>query len=275
MSANDYLKEILRKYDKNHTYNQYEENAFNSLKNIISEWFNNSGSVNSAYSYYYKPTMEVQKSGSRAKGTAIKGSSDMDMFLSITDRNNEDTLQNYYNEIYEFLKNKGYKVRKQNVSIGVQYCGYDIDVVPAKKSNQSSYTKDWRSYADHWLWSNKKQQRTKTNIQKHIDVVKDNYLQNYVMLTKIWRNNHGLDFPSIYIELMVYEALNKKRVYDLEEDFYYILSYIRDNIENKKIVDPSNSQNIISDSLSIQEKASIKKAVVDSFTKQYWSQVIW
>ena len=27
MSANDYLKEILRKYDKNHTYNQYEENA--------------------------------------------------------------------------------------------------------------------------------------------------------------------------------------------------------------------------------------------------------
>ena len=68
MSANDYLKEILRKYDKNHTYNQYEENAFNRLKNIISEWFNNSGSVNSAYSYYYKPTMEVQKSGSRAKG---------------------------------------------------------------------------------------------------------------------------------------------------------------------------------------------------------------
>ena len=54
MSANDYLKEILRKYDKNHTYNQYEENAFNCLKNIISEWFNNSGSVNSAYSYYYK-----------------------------------------------------------------------------------------------------------------------------------------------------------------------------------------------------------------------------
>ena len=275
MSANEYLTKILNKYDKNHNYNQNEENAFNNLKNIISEWFNSSISVNSAYSYYNRPIMEVQKSGSRAKGTAIKGSSDMDMFLSITDRNNEDTLQNYYNEIYDFLKNKGYKVRKQNVSIGIQYYGYDIDIVPAKKTNQSSYMKDWKSYYDHWLWSNKKQHRTKTNIQKHIDIVRDNSLQNYVMLTKVWRNNHGLDFPSIYIELMVNEALSKKRSYDLAEDFYYILSYIRDNIENKKIVDPSNSQNIISDSLSTQEKASIKKAVVDSFTKQYWSQVIW
>ena len=275
MSANEYLTKILNKYDKNHNYNQNEENAFNNLKNIISEWFNSSISVNSAYSYSNRPIMEVQKSGSRAKGTAIKGSSDMDMFLSITDRNNEDTLQNYYNEIYDFLKNKGYKVRKQNVSIGIQYYGYDIDIVPAKKTNQSSYMKDLKSYYDHWLWSNKKQHRTKTNIQKHIDIVRDNSLQNYVMLTKVWRNNHGLDFPSIYIELMINEALSKKRSYDLAKDFYYILSYIRDNIENKKIVDPSNSQNIISDSLSTQEKASIKKAVVDSFAKQYWSQVIW
>ena len=275
MSANDYLNSIIAKYDKNHDYNSNEENAFNRLKTIISEWFNSSMSVNSAYSFYYSPQMDVQKSGSRAKGTAIKGSSDMDMFLSITDRNNEDTLENYYNEIYDFLYNKGYKVRKQNVSIGIKYYGYDIDIVPAKKTNQSSYTKDFRSYYDHWLWSNKKQQRTKTNIQKHIDIVRNNSLQKYVMLTKIWRNNHDLDFPSIYIELMVYEALNKKRQYDLANDFYYILGYIRDNIENKKIVDPSNSQNIISDTLSFSEKSAIKKAVVDSFAKQYWEQIIW
>jgi predicted Zn-dependent peptidase len=64
---------------------------------------------------------------------------------------------------------------------------------------------------------------------------------------------------------MVYEALNKKRVYDLAEDFYYILRYIKDNIESKKIVDPSNSQNIISDSLLASEKLAIKKALEDSF----------
>lgn len=275
MSANDYLNSIIAKYDNNHYYNSNEENAFNRLKAIISEWFNSSMSVNSAYSFYYSPQMDVQKSGSRAKGTAIKGSSDMDMFLSITDRNNEDTLQNYYNEIYEFLYNKGYKVRKQNVSIGVNYYGYDIDVVPAKRSNQSSYSKGWQSYNDHWLWSNKRQQRTKTNIQKHIDLVRNNNIEKYVMLMKIWRNNHGLDIPSIYIEIMTYDALSIKRTYDLETDYLYLLRYFKDNVVDKKVVDPSNSINIISDTLKDSEKHEIKRQLELSLDKQYWMEIIW
>ena len=275
MTANEYLISRIQKYDNNHTYNVNEENAFNSLKRIVQDWFNETYPKHSAYSVYHTQSLEVQKSGSRAKGTAIKGSSDMDMFLSITDRENEDRLKDYYDSLYLYLKRSNITVRKQNVSIGATYNGFSIDLVPAKKSNQSSYTRDWQAYNDHWLWSNKKQQRTKTNIQKHIDLVRYNRIEKYVMLTKIWRNNHGLDFPSIYIELLVKDALDVKRTNDLATDFWNILKYIRDNIVEKKVVDPSNSNNIISDTLTNEEKLAIKKALIASLSEQYWESVIW
>lgn len=275
MSGLDYVNSILSKYDKNFSYSQNEETAFNNLKKIIQDWFNSKYNSNNYLLGYNSASLEIQKSGSRAKGTAIKGSSDMDMFLSITDKNNDDKLKNYYDELFDFLKSKSFTIRKQNVSLGVNYYNCDIDVVPAKKTNYSSYSKGWESFNDHWLWSNKKQTRTLTNIQKHIDLVKNGGLQKEIMLTKIWRNNHGLDFPSIYIELMVSEALKSNRKYNLASDFITVLTYIRDNILNKKVVDPSNSNNIISESLSALEKENISKQAANSLLKEYWEKIIW
>lgn len=276
MTGNEYLNNVLKKYDKNYNYNTNEENVFNSLKKTIQQWFDKTHPLSSySWNLYNRPTLEVQKSGSRAKGTAIKGSSDMDMFLSITDRENEDRIKDYYEDIYDFLKERGFQVRKQNVSIGLQYCGFSIDIVPAKKSNQQSYKNDIQAFNDHWLWSNKLQKRTKTNIQRHIDLVKNNHIEPYVMLTKIWRNNHNLDFPSIYIEILVNDALVLNMKNDLAYNFVHVLKYIRDNIDAKKVVDPSNSVNIISDTLTLSEKRAIKKSAENSLIKSYWEQIIW
>ena len=269
MSADDYLRKVLERYDNNYQYNRNEVDAFRDLEYKIRNWFN--GSVYSGFG----PKVEIQQSGSRAKGTAIKGSSDMDMFLSITDRSNEDTLKNYYDEIYDYLKKQGYTVRKQNVSIGIKFKGYDIDVVPAKKTNKSSYRRDDLDYYDHWLWSNKKQARTLANIQRHIDMVQNSGLKNEIMLTKIWRNNHNLDFPSIYIEVLIIESLKGKLSGSLSNNFLTILKYIRDNILNQKVVDPSNCQNIISESLNNTEKMKIKNAAASSLNKEYWSDIVW
>ena len=129
-----YVNKIIEKYSKNGQLTQNEKTAYSNLSQTLNNWFNR---TYNRYSYY--PKMSIQQSGSRAKGTAIKGKSDMDMFLSIEDPNNEKTLQTYYDEVYVFLKDEGYTVRKQNVSIGLKYYGCDIDVVPAKKVNSQSY----------------------------------------------------------------------------------------------------------------------------------------
>lgn len=261
-----YVNKIIEKYNKNGQLMQNEKTAYSNLSQTLNNWFNR---MYNRYSYY--PKMSIQQSGSRAKGTAIKGKSDMDMFLSIEDPNNEKTLQTYYDEVYVFLKNEGYIVRKQNVSIGLKYYDCDIDVVPAKKVNSQSYIR----YNDHYLWSNKQQSRMLTNIQKHIDIVQKSKVKKEIMLLKIWRENHELDFPSIYIEQLCVEELRKNNQYNLADNFWHMLHYIADNIENKRVVDPSNCNNIISDSLTSAEKRAIANHANNSLSEKYWGNIIW
>lgn len=281
VTSSEYLHKTIKDYDNNNTLTYNERSIYNEVCTIVNNWFNytykNYYGCNSAYSIYNNfstATLEIQQSGSRAKGTAIKGSSDLDMFLSITDRENEDTLKEYYNGLYDYLKRNGYNVRKQNVSIGLKYKGMEIDLVPAKKCNSQSYQRLYERFNDHYLWSNKKQARTLTNIQKHIDLIRNSNARNEIMLTKIWRNRFNLDFPSIYIELMIIDALRNFNEYDIGKRFLHVLYYIRDNIMDKKIVDPSNGQNIISDTLSYSEKLAIKNKANEAINARYWSEVV-
>ena len=75
-----YVNKIIEKYNKNGQLTQNEKTAYSNLSQTLNNWFNR---TYNRYSYY--PKMSIQQSGSRAKGTAIKGKSDMDMFLSIED----------------------------------------------------------------------------------------------------------------------------------------------------------------------------------------------
>ena len=260
-----YVNKIIAKYDKNGQLTQNERTAYSNLSQALNNWFN---ATYNRYTYY--PKLSIQQSGSRAKGTAIRGKSDMDMFLSIDDPDNANTLKQYYESIYAFLKNNGYTVRKQNVSLGVKYYGCDIDVVPAKKVNSMSYQR----YNDHYLWSNKHQSRMLTNIQKHIDLVQQSGAKKEIMLLKVWRENHGLDFPSIYIEQLCVEELKSHNQYNLADNFMHMLQYVADNIEGKKVVDPSNCNNIISDTLSSSEKRQIANQARDSVGQRYWENIL-
>lgn len=261
-----YVNEIIKKYDKNGQLTQNERIAISNLSQLLHNWFNEN-----YHNGGYYPHLEIVQSGSRAKGTAIKGKSDVDLFLSITDPENENTLKDYYESVFQYLKNHNLQVRKQNVSIGVKYYGCDIDVVPAKKLNTYSYER----YNDHYLWSNKHQCRMLTNIQKHIDLVRNSGVRKEIMLLKIWRENHQLDFPSIYIEQLCVEELQRNNTYNLADNFINMLDYIKRNIVFKKVVDPSNCNNIISDSLKEYEKKAIEAKAKESLQQQYWKDIIW
>lgn len=262
-----YVNRIIEKYDNNGQFTQNEKTAYANLSQILNNWFN----ANFGGNYTYYPILHIQQSGSRAKGTAIRGKSDMDMFLSISDPNNAHTLKDYYDSAFEYLKNSGLSVRKQNVSIGVKYYNCDIDVVPAKKVNSMSYQR----YNDHYLWSNKHQNRMLTNIQKHIDMVRNSGHRKEIMLLKVWRENHKLDFPSIYIEQLCVEELGKNNQYNLADNFCHMLQYISNIIEDKRVVDPSNCNNIISDSLTSAEKRTVANQANNSLSEKYWSNIIW
>lgn len=211
------------------------------------------------------PLCQIKRSGSRAKGTAISLSSDFDLFISLSSTTTP-TLQNVYNSLYNHFTAMGYNVRKQNVSIGVQFNGTKIDLVPAVRQSQFGN--------DHSLYISKKKSWTKTNIDTHISTVKSSARLYEIMALKIWRERHHLDFPSIYLELFTLKALHGKNIGDWAANFRYLLLYIYLNIETSCIFDPANTSNRISDDLTLIEKKKIATQAFNDFSKPL-TQIIW
>lgn len=273
MSNDEFLMNVVNSYKQSTLFSGDEDQVFNDLKYIVNSWFNVLCQKNSKA---YCITMEIMRSGSREKGTAIKGKSDMDMFVSISDTNGYFALRELYDDLYDYLKKNGLKVRRQNVSIGVVIKGYDIDVVPARKVNSISYVKQAIRYNDHYLWSNKTENRMLTNIQKHIELVRESGIQNIIILLKIWKYQNQIDFPSIYLEMMSIEAFKNYNNHGktFENEALYAFNYIYKNIIDKKVIDPSNSTNIISETLSLDEKKYIQKKAKEAIDAKYWSEVV-
>lgn len=252
MVGAEYLENILLKYEMSEEKKKKIDLIKNHFYSEINKWANNC-LVNFSYS------------GSFAKGTNVNGSTDVDFFISLSSITNG-SLKEIYDSLLSFLEKKDYKPRKQNVSIGINYDGYKIDFVPAKKIDQYS--------DDHNLYSNRTGNWIKTNITKHISYINDYKRKKETKLTKIWRNIHSLDFPSFYIELSIISALLYK-ANDIESNFQTILGYLSTDFINARIVDPSNSNNVVSDVLFKYEKQSISDKAKESNDSTTWNNVIW
>jgi hypothetical protein len=74
------------------------------------------------------------------------------------------------------LKTSGYQPRLQNVSIGITFLGYAVDLVPGERQN-------WL-YNDHSLYKRSGDTWTKTDVSQHIEKVKASGRQAEIRLTK-------------------------------------------------------------------------------------------
>lgn len=167
----------------------------------------------------------IYLSGSRVKGTAIKLSSDLDLFISLKSTT-DITLKEIYDSLYNYIDSAGYKARKQNVSIGVNISGMQIDLCPAKKRPGNTN--------DHSLYINKRDTWTQTNIIEHINKVQNSGRISEIVMLKIWRKLHKLEFPSIYLELTVIEALRGKNKNTPANNFLLLLEYLGDEFIGKR-----------------------------------------
>lgn len=223
------------------------------LKQIISDWASNC-------------LCEIKISGSRAKGTAIDLSTDVDLFISLSSTTPK-SLKEIYDSLYNRMIDEGITARKQNVSIGITYQGKKVDLVPAKRQGQYGN--------DHSLYKNKLGSWTKTNIDKHISRVRQSGRIPEIIALKIWRENHRLEFPSIYIESFAIDSLWGRSLFSHADNFIYLLSDIRDNIQNRRTVDSANTNNILSDELTATEKKALSDAAVDSLSQARWEDILW
>jgi hypothetical protein len=207
---------------------------------------------------------DISPSGSFAKGTANRSGTDIDLFMSLTEDTPE-TLKEIYNKLFARMTEKGYTPKRQNVSINVMVNGYDVDLVPARR--QDAYSQDhslFRRKADTW---------TKTNVATHIRHVSQSGRTQEARVLKLWRNQKALDFPSFYLELTVINALSGSRASTFD-NVWKVFQYLRDSFSNARVVDPANTNNVISDDLTAAERGQIKTAAERALAAKDWNEIV-
>lgn len=209
--------------------------------------------------------ISISPSGSFAKHTANRSGTDLDLFISLHEDVPE-TLADIYSSLFNRLREDGYAPRKQNVSIGVTIGGLSIDLVPGKRQN--AYT------TDHSLFRSKAGTWTKTNVTTHVNHILVAGRQRETRILKLWRNQKGLDFPSFYLELTIIAALSRTNASNsVSENVKLCLEYIRDNLSRARVLDPANTNNVISDELTSGGKRLIEQAAAGALGGK-WSQFV-
>lgn len=225
--------------------------------------------------YTLRPTIEawanghllsVTPSGSFSKGTANLSGTDIDLFISISP-NVLETLREIYDKLERALQNAGYITRRQNVSINITVGGRSVDLVPAKRQNLF--------LDDHSLYRRKADSWTKTNVVTHAHLISTSGRTEEIRILKLWRDQLALDWPSFYLELTVLRALGYTATYgDLAANVSTVFDFLRDSFVAARIVDPANTNNIISDDLSQAGKQRISAAGARARATQLWNDVV-
>lgn len=250
MAAPEYIATVLQKYSVDRTR---AEAAGQAIYPVLAKWGG-------------KFLLKAEFSGSLSKSTAVNICTDADIFLSLTSTT-PGTLRNNYETLRNAVHQSGYPVRDQNVSIGTTVNGMKLDLVPGRRQSQHGN--------DHSLYKSKTDSWTMTNVNTHINYVLTAHRTDEIKLVKIWRALHQIEFPSIYVELSVIEALKHARIGDLPANFLLVLEYFRDTLSGARFVDPANTNNVISDEISMVQKQSIASQANVSRNQENWQTIIW
>lgn len=240
MTNHEYLKSILDEEKIDHTVEETKTTR-KEVKDFLVDYYKKEKTVDHIYA------------GSIAKGTAIKSKYDIDIGISF---NNEDfrTLKEMFDDVKMTLEKEYGKsnTREQNVSIRIEKNGHDIDVVPCRKIKNNDTKVN--------LYLNRKDNNSlQSNLHIHVDEIKDFSELETIKLLKIWKIRKEIKFKSFGLELMVKKAFEKQNIVGLDNKFKYMMEYIADNIGDIVLIDPSNTNNNIAETIKEAHKDRMKK----------------
>ncbi|HTM51973.1 MAG TPA: nucleotidyltransferase domain-containing protein [Bryobacteraceae bacterium] len=178
---------------------------------------------------YHKYLESVTLAGSHAKGTDLRDS-DFDIFLRLS----PDTPGSLAAMQASLADRVLGHVR--NVSVRIMLDGRFIDLVPGRGNIL------WQARYNTWL---------KTDFAAQIRYVRSSGLIDEILALKIWRRRHALRFPSFLMELATIHARPK--------DFRALLHFLATDFPTTRLLDPANSNNVVSDLLTEVEKLRISR----------------
>ena len=182
----------------------------------------------------YRPYIRsIRLAGSHAKGTDLKDS-DYDYFLNLSAAT-PGPLSAIQHSLWQTLLPE-YQPVIRNVAVRIILDGISVDLVPARANIL------WQARFNTWL---------KTDIDKQIRYVRSSGCIDDILALKIWRRRHALRFPSFLMELATIHARPK--------DFPALLRFLATDFPTTRLLDPANSNNVVSDLLTEVEKLRISR----------------
>ena len=178
---------------------------------------------------YHKYLESVTLAGSHAKGTDLKDS-DFDIFLRLSP-DTPGPLSAMQTSLADHVHG-----HVRNVAVRILFEGRFVDLVPARGNIL------WQTRFNTWL---------KTDIDKQIRYVRSSGFIEEILALKIWRRRHALRFPSFLMELATIHARPK--------DFRALLHFLATDFPTTRLLDPANSNNVVSDLLTEVEKLRIAR----------------
>jgi hypothetical protein len=222
-------------------------------------------------------TPAIRYGGSKAKGTMIKELYDLDLICYFPHDDTEagETLEDIFNNVKAVLKEK-YVVEAKTSALRLKDADplthgadFHVDVVPGR------FTDDTKS--DAFLYqSGSEKTRLKTNIDVHIEHVRDSGVRDAIRLVKLWKVLNGIVFKTFVLELAVIKLLKDKKSASLEEQLKHVWTQFRDCIDDLTVEDPANPEG--NDLSSVLDAAratleSVARRTLETIESTGWKSV--
>ena len=229
MTTNEYLAKVLRL--------QALEEGSEELKALQERRAEVEKHICAAFE---KSSPTIRYGGSKAKGTMIREAYDLDIisYFANGDTGAGETLEDIYNNVKEalgkhyFVIPKASALRLTNLSPAHRGVDFHIDVVPGRFTDESK--------TDAYLYlSTGEKGRLKTNLDVHIEHVRDSGVADAIRLVKLWKVRNGVNLKSFVLELLVIDLLQDKKT-GLASQLEHIWTELRDGSEDISVEDPAN-----------------------------------
>ena len=193
-----------------------------------------------------KPT--VRKGGSWAKGTMNLEVYDLDLptYFAHDEDGAGETLEEIYNTVADAMS-EDYFVERRRSALRLRdkdgQADTHIDLVPGRFFDATD--------GDAWIYQNNADKcRLKTNLDVHVEHIRDSGVRPAIRLTKLWNVREGVGMKTFVLELLVVDLLKQRKSSSLTSQLRYVFEQFRDHADSLSVTDPANGNNDLTPALA-------------------------
>ncbi len=209
-------------------------------------------------------TPRIYYGGSYAKGTMIRAAYDLDLVIYYP-HTDKAPVSEIFGNVHSSLVRAGFFVQPRTVALRIQdHSGFHVDVVPGRALDG-----DFRFATLH---KNANPPTTlQTSLKIHIDAVRKTGLTQIVKLLKLWRIRQSVPLSTFTLEIIAGRALSSERPDDHAKSLVSVLSFIARHMDEVRLQDPANSNNILD--VSPQDRRTSAQ-IAERSLRGTWSELL-